>query len=194
MSAFRDFLIREWTPYGQLSEEQLSSLELHYELLVRWNQRMNLTRIRDLSEVVRLHYCESMFLGLNLPKGRLDIVDVGSGAGFPGIPLAIVRPESRVTMVESNHRKAVFLREAARDLPNATVMSSRAEDVSGKFDWLVSRAVVANQVLELGLSKRVALLVTNSDLSQLPSPERVVPVPWGTQRVLALFHVEQSPC
>src|SRR5271166_1711831 len=82
--AFRDFVAREFAPYGALSSLQLDQLENHYRLLERWNTRMNLTRIRRIEDVVRLHYCESLFLGTLLPAGDLSIADIGSGAGFPG--------------------------------------------------------------------------------------------------------------
>ena len=109
---FRELLAREFAPYGSLTPEQIDLLEAHYNLLVQWNARLNLTRIDSVEEAVRLHYCESLFVGTRLPAGPLRIVDVGSGAGFPGIPIAILRPECTVTLVESHQRKGVFLREA----------------------------------------------------------------------------------
>lgn len=185
---FRQLLAREFAPYGSLTEQQLGLLEAHYNLLVRWNVRLNLTRIESLEEVVRLHYCESMFLGANLPNGPLRIVDVGSGAGFPGIPTAILRPECTVTLVESHQRKAVFLREASRNLNNVIVVTDRAENLKPGYDWLVSRAVSPNDVSKLNLSNNLALLI-GTDL--VPGFERRVPIPWGTNRNLA-FHVERS--
>ena len=89
MSAFSELLAAEFAPYGSLSQSQLDLLEAHYALLMHWNKRLNLTRITELVSVVRLHYCESLFLGLHLPKTTLRIADVGSGAGFPGIPVAV---------------------------------------------------------------------------------------------------------
>src|ERR1700730_14203736 len=113
---FRKLLASEFAPYTGLSDEQLDRLERHYRLLTLWNKRINLTRINSLEDVVRFHYCESLFLAKELPVGALSIVDVGSGAGFPGIPVAILRPECRVHLLESHQRKAVFLREASREL------------------------------------------------------------------------------
>jgi len=75
----------------------------------------------------------------------------GLGAGFPGIPLAIFRPELQVTLIESHQRKAVFLREAARGLSNVLVIAERAESVNESFDWVVSRAVAVEEVLRLHL-------------------------------------------
>ena len=113
---FKQLLAAEFAPYATLSELQLDQLESHYMSLTRWNERLNLTRIRTLEESVRFHYCESLFLARFLPDGAHRIVDIGSGGGFPGIPVAIFRPDCEVTLVESHQRKAVFLREASREL------------------------------------------------------------------------------
>ena len=181
-------LTTEFAPYGELSELQLAQLEDHYTAVVKWNQRLNLTRILSLTESVQFHYCESLFLGKFLPKGSHRIVDVGSGAGFPGIPVAILRPECEVTLVESHQRKSVFLREASRGLTNVRVFAQRAEDVKGTYDWLISRAVAPADILKLGLAGSLALLIGKDDASQLSGAS--VPVPWGNRRVL--FHVEQQ--
>ena len=133
---------------------QLGQLESHYELLLRWNRKLNLTRIEELEDVVRLHYCESLFLSQCLPPGPLRIVDVGSGGGFPGIPVAVSRPECEVTLVESHQRKAVFLREATRGLTNVTVAAKRAEDLVGSFDWVVSRAVAPAEIFRLAIGRQ----------------------------------------
>src|SRR6185436_3716445 len=105
MDVFTELLRLEFSPYGVLSPLQLSQLKLHYELLSRWNRRINLTRITELKESVELNYCESLFLASALPPGRLRIMDVGSGAGFPGIPVAIFRPDCQIDLVESHQRK-----------------------------------------------------------------------------------------
>jgi 16S rRNA (guanine527-N7)-methyltransferase len=185
---FRKMLAAEFAPYGELSELQLTQLEEHYATLAKWNQRLNLTRIESLTESVQFHYCESLFLGQFLPQGSLRIVDVGSGAGFPGLPVAILRPECEVTLVESHQRKAVFLREAARQLVNVQVIAQRAEDVKGAYDWLISRAVAPADVLKLQLAGSVALLIGEGDASKLTGA--TAPIPWGNRRVL--FHVEQQ--
>ena len=138
---FRELLASEFQPYSSLTPHQLDLLERHFNLLLAWNKRLNLTRITDTEEAVRLHYCESLYLGLKLPEGPLSVADLGSGAGFPGVPIAILRPDLQVTLIESNQRKAVFLREAARDLPNVRVLAVRFEDCRERFDWVVSRAV-----------------------------------------------------
>ena len=187
---FRELLAAEFSPHGRLSPEQLDQLEKHYELLLRWNKRLNLTRIRRLEDVVRFHYCESLFLGRSLPSGPLLIVDVGSGAGFPGIPVAVLRPESSVDLVESNRRKAVFLREATRDLSNVRVLACRAEDCQNEYDWMTGRAVRTDELIALRLAPNFALLI-GPDAPNLPRSVEMKPSPWGEKRFMSLFHVEQ---
>jgi len=108
------------------------------------------------------------------------------GAGFPGIPVAILRPECNVDLVESHQRKAVFLREAIRGLPNVHVLAQRAEDVSERFDWMVSRAVRPKEVLSLRMAPNVAILMGTGDVESA----RIVPVPGSERRVVGMFHVE----
>jgi 16S rRNA (guanine527-N7)-methyltransferase len=183
---FKELLAAEFRPYAVLSELQLQQLEEHFSSLNRWNARLNLTRIRDLEDSVRFHYCESLFLARSLPAGPLRIVDIGSGAGFPGFPVAVLRPESEVTLVESHQRKSVFLRDSARHLKNVRVLAKRAEDIHDTFDWLISRAVSPSDILTLNLSNKVALLIGEEDAGALDgSAQRI---PWGNRRVL--FHVK----
>lgn len=180
---FRELLFNEFRPYAELSQLQLDRLEQHYKLLVRWNKRLNLTRIDDVSEAVRFHYCESLYLGLKLPLEPLRIADVGSGAGFPGIPMAILRPELQVFLIESHQRKAVFLREASREVPNTRVLAVRAEDIHGQFDWAVSRAVSSSMVMACSLAANHAMLVSSSDA---PTGSTLLRSPWGQDRTIAV--------
>jgi 16S rRNA (guanine527-N7)-methyltransferase len=189
---FRELLAKEFAPFGILAESQLAQLEEHYQLLCNWNKRINLTRILSLEDTVRLHYCESLFLGRTLPPGRLKIADVGSGAGFPGIPLAIFRPELSVALIESHQRKAVFLREASRRLSNVAVISDRAENIRERFDWVVSRAVAPAEVVNLDLAPSFAILVGAADAQKLGEDWEMNKVPWGERRLLALFHVKHA--
>src|ERR1700738_4164741 len=103
--------------------------------MIRWNQSINLTTVTDPAEAVERHYGESLLLAEHLTAGR--VVDIGSGAGFPGIPVAVVRPECHVTLVESHQRKAVFLREATRQMSNVRVIAKRIEAVQEGFDWSI---------------------------------------------------------
>jgi len=179
--AFRELLSEEFTPFAVLSLSQLDLLERHYVLLQRWNRVLNLTRIRSLVDVVKLNYCESLFLGLKLPPGPLRVADVGSGAGFPGIPIAILRPDLDVTLIESHQRKGVFLREVSSGIDNIRVFSGRAETLRRPLDWVVARAVLPANVLSLNLAPNCALLVSRSAVS----PEsQVIAIPWGRDRVI----------
>ncbi len=178
MEDFRSLLAFEFSPCGNLTTEQLNLLDQHYQMLCRWNSKLNLTRITRLIDIVRFHYCESLYLGNYLPRKPLRIVDIGSGAGFPGIPVAIYRSDCRIDLVESHRRKAVFLREATRSLPNVRVIASRANDLIDGYDWMISRAVRAQDVMKLNLASKVALLGTQGEK-----------MPWGKDR--ALFHVER---
>lgn len=186
---FGERLREEFVPYGDLSAAQLERLEAHYQLLLHWNARLNLTRMTDLEEAVRFHYCESLFVGTVIPRGPLTVCDAGTGAGFPGIPLAIFREDLQVTLLEVDQRKAVFLREATREIQNARVLGSRIESCGVRFDWVVSRAVAAEAVVSSDLAPNLALLTT---LTQTPPDFEVIRLPWGRDRVLALFHVEHS--
>ena len=176
-----------------LSAEQEAALEAHLELLMRWNRTVNLTAIRSREEAIERHYCESLFLGARLPPGRLKIADVGSGAGFPGFPVAVLRPNCSVTLIESHQRKAVFLREAARKLPNVRVLAKRGEDVNETFDWAISRAVSYEDLASFlkNLAPNVDLLAGKERPPEAmgfrwDSPTRL---PWGDQRFLWTGHV-----
>lgn len=173
-----------------LTSEQVDALEAHYELLVRWNRVVNLTAIRSLEEVAERHYCESLFLASHVAPGRLRIADIGSGAGFPGFPVAVFRPDCSVTLIESHQRKAVFLREAARRVGNVRVLAQRAEAVGERFDLAISRAVGYEDLAPyLGKLAPRAMLLTGQDVP----PESLgfgwlepISLPWGKQRYLRM--------
>jgi 16S rRNA (guanine527-N7)-methyltransferase len=186
---FRELLRQKLTGVASLASSELYLLEQHYHLLVRWNRVLNLTSIEDLDEVVERHYCESVFLAVHLPPGPLRVADLGSGGGFPGLPIAVLRPDCVVTLVEVHRRKAVFLREASRRLPNVRVLPARFEDISEPlFDRAISRAVSYHDfgpaLKRLG---RAADLLTGGEeppaslgfLWQAP-----IRLPWGRNRFL----------
>ncbi|PPU08201.1 16S rRNA (guanine(527)-N(7))-methyltransferase RsmG [Xanthomonas arboricola] len=112
-------------------------------LLVRWNKTYNLTAVRDPREMVTRHLLDSLAMQPYIASGTL--ADLGTGPGLPGIPLAITRPQLQVTLVESNGKKARFMREALRQLAlgNARVAESRAEalDEPAAYDHLTARAL-----------------------------------------------------
>lgn len=182
-----------------LSQAQLDVLERHYELVRHWNRRLNLTSLENLEDIALHHYCESLFLGSLLPQVRLSVADVGSGAGFPGFPIAVMRPDCAVALIESNTRKAVFLRESSRGLSNVRVIEGRASSVGERFDWLVSRAVAWRDLLPLipGLAGSVGLLVAESDAEEILSRKRIAwaeprRIPWRRRGVALLGRASSS--
>ena len=189
---FAELLERELRPWIRLSEQQIRQLHAHYELLQLWNKKINLTSVKPGVETVIRHYCESLFFGAHFPGNpeSLTIADLGSGAGFPGVPLAILKPRWRTALIESNQRKAVFLREATRALDNVSVRAQRAEDVSISSDWLVSRAVSPPEVLKNvpRLASQVGLMLGEEDFSTVKSISNIawrepVRLPWGDRRL-----------
>lgn len=197
-------LKRHLTRIVELTPAQVTTLERHYVALVRWNRVINLTSIRTLEEAVVRHYCESLFLGRVLADRGLGsrILDYGSGAGFPGFPIAVLRPDWQVTLLEAHERKGVFLRESSREQPNVSVLSARGEDVKGQWDVVVSRAVASGELIPIAsrLAGRIALLVGADSPELRPRGsgpaivewEEPIKVPWGSSRwaVLGTFHVE----
>jgi 16S rRNA (guanine527-N7)-methyltransferase len=131
-----------------LTDEQHGQLVRYLDLLSAANEKMNLTRITDRSAAEVQHIGDALTVLPYLPKESHALVDVGSGGGVPGLPLAIVRPDARVTLIEATKKKAVFLRETAASLglSNVTVVDARAEDAGRgelreTFHVAVARAV-----------------------------------------------------
>jgi 16S rRNA (guanine527-N7)-methyltransferase len=120
-----------------------AQLVVYLELILKWNARMNLTAIREPEEIVRRHFGESLFVGRHL--GRCGtLLDFGSGAGFPGVPIQLMRPDVQVTLAESQGKKAAFLQEVVRVLGLRTeVWAARVEamPVERQFDVVAMRAV-----------------------------------------------------
>ena len=194
---------KEVSTWLTLSSAHVEQLYAHYVLLTRWNEKLSLTSIEAGPEIVVRHFCESLFFSASLPDTREagSLADLGSGAGFPGLPFAIVRPNWRITLIESNHRKAVFLREASRGLSNVSVLPQRGNEIEAHFDWLVSRGVHMSTVLSLvpSISSKIGLLIGSDSMAALndaPSIAWAPPVrlPWGDRRfcMFGEFHVERS--
>jgi 16S rRNA (guanine527-N7)-methyltransferase len=125
-----------------VTEAESAKFAVYLTLLERWNQRMNLTAIRDEEGILRRHFAESIACARALPTGIATLLDFGSGGGFPGIPIAICRPDIEVTLAESQAKKAAFLREAVRATGiSATVHGGRADELKRQFDGVAMRAV-----------------------------------------------------
>jgi len=196
---FSQLLNSELNRWIGLSDLQIAQLYQHYELLLRWNQRMNLTTVKPGQETVIRHYCESLFFAAHLAAGEASILDLGSGAGFPGIPMAILRPEWRVTLVESSQRKSVFLRESSRDLGNISVLVQRMEHVLAHADWVVTRAVDPKEVLATvpRLAPNIGLMLGEGDFSLIRGDSHIawadpVRLPWGDRRLCVYGHVPRE--
>lgn len=149
-----------------VSGEQDAKFSAYLELLQKWNSKLNLTAIRSSEEILRRHFVECIFCARNLPDGIATLLDFGSGAGFPGIPIALCRAEIAVTLAESQSKKAAFLREAVRVLGlGSEVYGGRAEAMTVKFDAVAMRAVdkmvvaVPSAIGRLKVGGRLILLV-----------------------------------
>ncbi len=136
----------------KLEEQQIYHFLNYYELLVHWNTFMNLTAITEFNEVLIKHFIDSVSLIKAVPdlsEKNYSVIDIGTGAGFPGIPLKIVFPNLKITLLDSLNKRVQFLKEVVDklELQNITVIHGRAEDLAkpGKlresFDFCVSRAV-----------------------------------------------------
>jgi len=166
-----------------ISKSLLECISIYIDLLLRWNLRINLTSIRQPEEIVTRHFGESLFAAWHLfPDPILDsnaaVIDVGSGAGFPGLPIKLWAPAIHLTLIEANHKKATFLREVVRTLrmSDVTVFAGRSEAFAQSragADLVTIRAVerlsrtlptVADLVAPGG---RLAVLVGESQISGL---------------------------
>lgn len=132
-----------------LDQKQICQLELYYQMLVEKNKVMNLTAITAFDEVVKKHFIDSLMLLLYIDLEKKSVMDVGTGAGFPGIPLKIVCPEANVVLLDSLNKRIKFLNEVIESLhlEKIEAIHGRAEDVAQRkeyreqFDYCVSRAV-----------------------------------------------------
>ncbi len=183
-----------------LTAAQLARISIHLELLLRWNERMNLTGVRDPDTIVTRHVGESLFAAIALfgaaPAGSPTAIDVGSGAGFPGLPMKIFLPGLRLTLIESSQKKSAFLKEAVRanTLTDVDVFTGRAEQFASPAEVVTLRAVerfdrvlpTVARLVERG--GRLALLIGAPQVEQahLLLPEfrwdAPIPIPRSTIR------------
>ncbi len=185
-----------------LSPTHLQHISTYIDILLRWNARINLTAIRDPEEIVTRHFGESLFAARHLfpisPVSSVSpvvkavavaVADVGSGAGFPGLPIKLWAPQISLTLIESNHKKAAFLREVTRalTLTDVNIQNARAETIPETFDVVTLRAVERfDQVLPTAAALvapvgRLALLISASQqataAATLPQYGWSVPIP-----------------
>jgi len=191
--ALRDFQIT-------LSEEQVTYIQRYTTILQHWNEKLNLTAIKDPLEILHRHFCESMYATVAVPINSGRLADIGSGPGFPGLPLKILRPELQLVLVESNIKKGTFLAEVIRELGllNARVLISRYEELGEELaplDFVCSRAVGEfGPFLDWAASDRVSagrviLWIGGRDLDQARKSaqwdwQEPLPVPQSLRRYL----------
>lgn len=187
-----------------LEQELADRFFAYVSLFIRWNRRINLSAIRDEEGIISRHLIESIVCAKALPLGIATLLDFGSGGGFPGIPIALCRPEISVTLAESQGKKAAFLQEAVRILGvSAKVHGRRAEELPTVFDCLVLRAVdrmpeavkvAARLVRNGGL---LSLMTTNSEAIGLRTAaesssgstfawNHPIPLPGSSERIILI--------
>jgi 16S rRNA (guanine527-N7)-methyltransferase len=183
-----------------LSKAETALFENYLSLFVRWNTRINLTSIQDQEVILSRHFVESIACARALPESISTLLDFGSGGGFPGIPIALCRPEIAVTLAESQGKKAAFLQEAVRVLGIAArVYGQRAERLSERFDCVTLRAVdkiseaVESAAMLVASGGWLALMTTESELANLRTAAGVgfswseaIALPASADRLLAL--------
>src|ERR1019366_4656296 len=170
---------------GTVSPALLEALQRYLDLLLRWNARVNLTSVRDPEQIVTRHFGESLFAARVLLDGasHATLTDVGSGAGFPGIPMKLDAPELELTLIESQFKKAIFLREAVRTLglQQAEVFCGRAEQWGKTADIVTLRAV---ERFEQALPVAAGLVAPNGNLclligsAQMATAQQVLGAGW----------------
>ncbi|HEX3094771.1 MAG TPA: 16S rRNA (guanine(527)-N(7))-methyltransferase RsmG, partial [Candidatus Angelobacter sp.] len=186
----------------QLDEMRLAAISKYIDLLIRWNARINLTAIRTPEEIVQRHFGESLFAAKDIlaREPAKTAIDLGSGAGFPGVPFALLAPEVEVTLIESNQKKSTFLKELiyTLGLKNVKVFGGRAESYSQSAELVMLRAVERfEEILPLALKLvspggRLALLIGTSQIdlagSQVPAVrwQEPVGIPSGHSRMLLI--------
>ncbi len=147
----RELLIRCAAPYGvEVDATLVERLAVYARLLVEWNERMNLTAITDPVGITVKHFADSLTAAPLLPEGAFSLIDVGTGAGFPGVPLALLRSDCRLTLLDSLNKRLVFLETVCKELAlPVTLIHARAEEGGRKpelreqFDVATARAVAA---------------------------------------------------
>lgn len=183
-----------------LEDSQFLAFDSYLSLILRWNSRVNLTAVRDEAGILSRHFVESIACARALPARITSLLDFGSGAGFPGVPIAICRPGIAVTLAESQGKKAAFLNEVVRSLGlSAKVHAGRAESLGREFDCVTLRAVDRMHDAVRGAATLVAAggylapMTTQGDLAGIQDAAGAgfawaapVAVPGGEDRVILL--------
>ena len=182
--------------------DQIAQIQEYIRLLLVWNEKVNLTAIRDPLEILYRHFCESMFATKVVELRNCRLADIGTGGGFPGLALKILLPEAQIVLVESNIKKATFVAEVVQALgiTGANVLVSRYEELGEEIapiDFLLARALGEFEVFlkwaasERVDAKRVVLWVGAADVGQVCKGSLwawgpAVTVPQSLRRVLLI--------
>ena len=181
-------------------DDQVVQIQQYIKILLAWNDKINLTAIRDPLEILYRHFCECIFAGSSVPMERGRLADAGTGAGFPGLPLKILRPGLQVFLIESNLKKATFLAEVIRELGlrEAQVLVRRYEELGEEIaplDYVCSRALGEyTKFLDWAHSgaltaKQVVLWIGANDLPEIRKNlswewQEPIPVPNSLRRLI----------
>lgn len=162
-------------PFAEPNPAQLEQTAAYLNLLLKWNAKVNLTSVRDPRQMITRHFGESYFAARELLSSEpaATVIDLGSGAGFPGLPVAMFAPAVQVTLIESNAKKVAFLNEviAALKLGNVRVVRQRAEAYVGSADLVTMRAVERFEATApiafrlVGSGGRLALMIGASQVT-----------------------------
>ena len=185
-----------------LRPEQANRFAIYLSLILRWNARTNLTAVRDEEGILSRHFLECIAVAVLLPADVRILLDFGTGAGLPGIPIALCRPGITVTLAESQGKKAAFLQEAVRSLGlTAQVHAGRAEQLQAEFDCVTLRAVdrmseAVRSAAGLVRSKGwLAVMTTRAQVAEIENAaglgfrwEEAAPLRGSDQRILLLGH------
>jgi 16S rRNA (guanine527-N7)-methyltransferase len=207
-----------------LPPSRLNQISIYIDLLENWNARINLTAIRQEEEIVTRHFGESLFMARHLfppsvarasspaisdsaqttPVNPPHVLDIGSGAGFPAVPLKLWAPHIHLTLIESNHKKAAFLREVARTLTltDVNVIADRVETLAARPGFARAEVVTLRAVERFNtiLQQTLAFLAPNATLALLIGSDQIprlaaltalnwqqpIPVPQSKRRVLSI--------
>jgi 16S rRNA (guanine527-N7)-methyltransferase len=188
-----------------VTHEQRQQLAKHFELLLTWNQKINLTSVRGPEEIAYRHFSESLFLTTLIAAPVGLMVDVGSGAGFPGLPLKVVWESTHTVLLEPNQKKASFLKEVVRqsNLSDVRVMTDRLEAAAVALEdqaqLVTMRAVAIDEAVLEQLTRlvvqggRLALFLGDEDAQRLTHStivrwEGITTIPRSEKRVILLGH------
>ena len=205
-------LLKPFVQIDSLSQDQLSHISMYIDILLKWNARMNLTSVRQPEQIIERHFGESLFAAQQIfpsgyaPGDRVRVVDVGSGAGFPGIPIKIWAPDINLTLIESNQKKVTFLREVSRtlELERVDVFNDRAENFTKHWaDIVILRAVESfSTVLPVAVDvakdgEKVALLIGTNQVDKARALDTLswdspIQVPNSSQRVILLGRIKSN--